>query len=258
MIYRATVFVIVAFWLLMMGMLVRVEFATNESDLLPVPPEYVWKLMFLHDQTSDLVLFNQHRRLGSFHLQPRRLPTGTDGTGGPIRLLSGSGGLSLSLPGVNAQSVVLRGSLELDERDAVQRFELNVNFHELHQPLPGLTLVLDGRPVLDQWHYLLRRGDAVLQENAGPPSILLDALDLHSLGVDPKAILEMGRQQSGTLKTTARRGTLHTNGEDIEAFVVTIRQSDSLETSIYVSQLGQILAVKTFAGYDLYDDSLTP
>ena len=253
MIYRALAVAIVAFWVLMMALLLRVEFSSGESGLLPVPAAYVWRLMFLHDQSSDLVLYGQHQRLGNFHLQPRRLPTGTDGTGGPIRLLNGSGGFVLDLP-----SVVLRGSLEWDERDALQRFEISVSFHEPHLNAQGVTLVLDGRPEREQWHYQLRRGDVVLQERSGSPSVLLDTLDLRSLGVDPKTLLEMGRQQSASASVTARRGVLHTSGDDIEAFIVTLRQSESLENTIFGSQLGQILAVKTFAGYDLYDDGLAP
>ena len=258
MIYRALAAAIAVFWALMMALLVRVELFSGSSDLLPVPVGYVWKLMFLHDQSSDLVLYAQRQRLGSFHLQPRRLPTGTDGTGGPIRLLSGSGGLSLSLPGMNPQNVVLRGSLELDETDTLQRFEVNASFHEPRQNTPGWTLQIDGRPSREQWHYQVRSGDTFMQENSGPSSILLDALNLHSLGIDPRSLLETARQQAAASQVTARRGVLHMNGDDIESFIVTMKQGDALENTIYVSQLGQILAVKTFAGYDLYDDSLTP
>ena len=258
MIFRAAAFAIVTFWVLMMALLVRVELSPDESGLLPVPPAYVWKLMFLHDQSSDLVLYNQRQRLGSIHLQPRRLPSGTDGASGPVRLLSGSGGLVLGMPGMSSQSIVLRGSLEIDDKDVLQRFEVYAGFHEPRQAGQGLTFVLDGQPVRDQWHYQLRRATEVVQEGSGPAAILLEGIDLHLLGIDPKALLEMGRQQAGTTTVTARRGALHMNGEDIESFIVAIRQGDTLETTIYVGQLGQILAVKTFAGYDLYDDSLTP
>ena len=34
--------------------------------------------------------------------------------------------------------------------------------------------------------------------------------------------------------------------------------ADSLESTIHISQLGQILSVKSFTGYNLYDEALTP
>ena len=150
---------ILAFWLVMMALLARVEFSTNEVELMPVPVDYVWKLVFLHDQPSDLTLYNQHVRIGTFHLQPSRLPNATDGTGGPVRVLSGSGSLALILPGGSNQNITLRGSLELDERNTVKRFGVNVSLHAAGQNPPGLSVVLDGQPEREQWHYQLRSGE---------------------------------------------------------------------------------------------------
>ena len=242
----------------MMALLVRVEFSSGEGEFLPVPVDYVWKLMFLHEQSSDLTLYSQRQRIGSFHLQPRRLPTGTDGTGGPIRLLSGTGSLSLSLPGIDPQNVVLRGSLELDDKNTVERFELNSGFRRAKQTIPSLNFVLDGQPARDQWHYQLRRGDTIIEENSGASAMLLEDLNLRQFGIDPKSIIQAHQQTVSGAGTTARRGVLHTNGEDIDAYVVTSYHGDLLETTVYVSQLGQILAVKTVGGYDLYDEALSP
>ena len=48
------------------------------------------------------------------------------------------------------------------------------------------------------------------------------------------------------------------NDEDAETFVVTIHQGEGMDTEVHVNQLGQVLAVKTFLGYDLYDETLAP
>ena len=258
MFYRAFAVGIVAFWLGMMALLVSVEFFSGESGLLPVPTEYVWKLIFLHEQLSDLVLYNQNQRIGDFHLQPRHLATGSDGSGGPTRLLTGSANMTLNVPALGPQSISLRGSMELDAGNTVRTFGLNTNFHEVGQHTTGLNLVLDGQPALDRWHYQLRRGEATLQENSGTSAILLDALDLRSFGIDPKAIMQAGQQQAAHATITARRGVLRIRGEEIESYVVTARQGEFLEITMYVSQLGQILALKTSTGYDLYDETLNP
>ena len=247
-----------AFWLLMMVLLVRVQFFADEGSLLPVPPEYVWKLLFQHEQSSSLTLYSQHQRIGSFQLQPRRLPAATDGTAGPVRLLSGSAVLPLSLPGLSSQNVTARWSLEMDEHDAVKRLGVNASIHTPGQSAAGVTLMLDGQPARDQWHYQIRRGETTWQEGSGPASRLLDAMDLRSVGIDPRALLQTGQQQVATASITAQRGTLHVNGEDLESYVVAIRHGELFETTIFVSPLGQILAVHTFGGYDLYDEALAP
>ena len=258
MFYRALTVGIVAFWLLMMGLLLRVELSSDEGELMPVPVDYVWKLMFLREQPSDLVLYNQHQRIGNFHLQPRRLPSGTNGAPGPVRMLNGSGGLALNLPGLSGQNVTVRGSLEMDERNTAQRVGFNISLHAPGQAALGTILTLDGMPSRDEWHYQVRQGDTVLQENSGSAAALLGALNVGSWGFDPRAILQTEHEQSATAKPTARRGVLHTDSEDVEAFVVTVHRGETLETTVYVSQLGQILAIKTLGGYDLYDDTLSP
>ena len=258
MFYRALTVGIVAFWLLMMGMLLRVELSSGEGELMPVPVDYVWRLMFLREQPSDLVLYSQRQRIGNFHLQPRRLPTGTDGAPGPVRVLNGSGGLALSLPGLSGQNLTLRGSLEMDERNTARRVGLNVSLHTPGQAALGTTLTLDGRPARDDWHYQVRQADTVSREDSGSAASLLGALDFGSWGFDPRALLQTEQAQVDTAKPTARRGVLHTDAEDVEAFIVTIHRGEPLETTVYVSQLGQILAIKTFGGYDLYDDALAP
>ena len=97
------------------------------------------------------------------------------------------------------------------------------------------------------------------KENSGTVcEHLLDDPDLRAFGFDPKVFGQMGRQQAAATTVTARHGTLHLHNEDVETYVVTLRQGDGLEMSIHLNQLGQILAVKTFLGYDLYDDAFAP
>ena len=255
--YRALTAVIVAFWLVMTAMLVRVEFAPNDSNLLPVPPEHVFKQMFLHEQASDLVLCHGRDRLGVFHLQPKHLPTAPDG---PANMVTFTGNFSLSLPGGPPnQRLNLHGSLDLDNRQAVRRFDFKAYLHEPKQTLPSLGFALDGLPGSNQCHYQVLRADVVQKEASGTPAQLLDDPDLRVLGFDPRPMLvNAGQQQAASTKLTARRSSIRSNGEVIETYLLTIQHAESIESTIQVSQLGQILIVKTFAGYDLYDETLTP
>ena len=255
MFYRALVVGIVGFWVWMAASLVRLELTPGDTRLLPVPTAYVWKLVFRHEELSALTLFNGRQRLGDLHLQPRR----RNAAGGPFHQLTGTGAFALELPGADRQRVVIHGTLYLDEQERIQHVELAANVHEPnHQDVPGTTILFDGHPPRGQWHYAIRRGNDLLKENSGTMEALLDDPDLRALGFDPKVFGQMGRQQAAAATITARHGTLHMNGEDVETYVVTIRQGDGLESSIHLNQLGQILAIKTFLGYDLYDDAFAP
>ncbi len=254
MFYRAFVVGIVLFWMLMIALLVRFEYAPGEAQTLSVPTARVWNLLFEHEELSALTLFSGRQRLGELYLQPRRQAPG----GGPFHQLSGTGSFVLNLPGLSGERMVFHGTLDLDKQNQVHRVELAASFHEADQPQPGTTVTLDGQPPLGQWHYAIRRGNTVLKENSGSVDQLLDDPDLRALGVEPKMLGQLGRQQAASANVTARHGTLHVNGEDLETFVVAIRQAEGAESSIYLNQLGRILAVKTFLGYDLYDVAFTP
>ncbi len=257
--YRLSVAAIVAFWLMMAALLVRTEFFPGRADSLPVPVDYVKRLVFRHELASELVLYRQRRRGdGTFHLQPKQLAP-DKGRGGGADLLSTSGSFLLSLPGVPAQRVVFHGILEIDDHDNVRRIELSVSLHEHKQNPPGVTLHLEGQPEEKRWHYQITRGNETLQEGAGTPDELVNRLDPRAYGIDPRVLLPASSPgATPPVRLTAQRGKLRVGDDEIDTYVVTIHHGDTLETTVHVNQLGQILAVKTFLGFDFYDDTLSP
>ena len=188
------------------------------------------------------------------NLQPRRLGSGETET----HQLTGSGSFALNLPGLLNQRLVLHGTFDFNAREELQHIEIALGLHQPRQNVPGTTFLLDGSPALDQWHYSLHRGNMVLKESAGRFAQLLDDPDLHALGFDPKLVGELSHQQASGTTITARHGTLRINGEEVETYLVTVQQAGGLESTVHLNQLGQILAVKTFLGYDLYNDEFTP
>ena len=254
MFYRALVVGIVLFWAGMTTLLLRLEFAPGESAMTPVPTAHVWKLVFRHEELSALTLYGGRQRLGEFHVQPRQRA----GPGGAFHQLIGTGAFTLDLPDATDERMVLHATLDLDENEEIQHVELAVNFHSPQPKTPSTTVVFDGEPPHGHWHYAIRQGENVLKDRSGTIEALLDDPDLRAFGFDPAVFGQMGRQQAAATTVTARHGTLHMNGEDVETYVVTIRQGGGLESSIHLNQLGQILAVKTFLGYDLYDDAFAP
>ena len=255
--YRLSVAAIVAFWLLMAALLVRTELLPSRADSLPVPVGYVGRLVFRHELASDLVLFRQRRRGdGNFHLQPKRL-TPNDARGGGGNLLNVSGNFLLNLPGATGQRMVFHGVLETDDSGEVRHVDFSVSLHQPRQTAPGVTLHVDGSPAQRQWHYQMARGGETLHEGSGTPEQLLENFDLRAYGIDPGVFSRVG-PQAASVRLTAQRGKLRVGEDDIDTYVVTIHHSDALETTIHVSQLGQVLAVKTFLGFDLYDETISP
>ncbi len=255
MFYRLFIVGIVVFWLLMAALLVRTELFPDRDYRLPMPVDYVGRLVFRHEQPSDLVMsYQRHRLDGTFHVQPKRVPASGDGKTPPTNLLNVSGNLPLTLPSAGKQRIVFHGSLEVDDHEQVERVDLSLSIHEPKQAAAAVTLHFDGRPAQNQWHYQLTRGNTTLLEGDGTPEAMLGSVDLRAYGIDPQVFSPANQQMAVTL--TAHRGVLRVGDEDIETYVLLIRQGDNLETAIHINQLGQILAVKTFLGYDLYDETL--
>lgn len=277
MFHRALNTAIILFWLLMTGLLVRVELFPDRGELLPIPVTHIVKLIFLHQQPSSLFLYNpQRQRLGEFHLQPQRVKN-PDANGTEfLNLLGGSGATTVRFPGVPNGRMTFRFSMELSEKYEVQRFDWSATLHTPGDKGPdgkktstSVGFEFDGRPAHDDYHYLIRIGDKVEKEASGTMASLLADPHLSVMGFDPRAVLDQweARQRNppgsaapapNPVEVTARRGMLHFNGDDIETFLLTLRYQDSYETTIHLSQLGQVLSVKTFAGYNLYDDALVP
>ena len=265
MFHRSLITGIILFWLVMTGLLLRVELFPERGDLLPVPIPYIAKLIFVHQQPSDLILYLKKERLGNVHLVTQLAKDPEDPSHGIVELVGCTGAVALRLPGVPYKRATFRFNTELTLRHEMRSFECVTTLYTPQQaPEDVLTIQFDGRPPRDEYHYVIHHGTRTDKENSGTVAALLDDPDLQVFPFDPRALIKQamssaaGRDAAGRMSLSAHRGTLHFNGEDLETYVVAIRLADSLESTIHVSQLGQILAVNTFAGYDLYDEALTP
>ncbi len=248
MLYRVLATGIVLFWVVMTGMLVRSEFFGGSATRQAIPPAHVFKQIFLHEQNSDLVFYRQRQRLGLFHVQPRR--------DGAANLLVITGGSTLDFFGAPNQRVVLRATFELDAQQAVRRFDVSATFREPHQKDPSLGVSVDGTPPSNHYHYLIRQGDAVKKERSGTPDEMLDDPDLRTFGFDPRNVIRQAFTQGAASTVDARRSTMAFNGETIDTYLVTFH--GMFESTLQTTQQGQILAFTTGAGYDFYDETLTP
>jgi hypothetical protein len=236
----------VLFWLTMTGLLLRKEFGPANTSLREVPLAHVAKLMLTHEQSSDLQVYNEKTVVGRLRLQPH--------TRGEERRIDLSGNLQFVLPGTARQSVAWSGSLDLDAQLSLQRFKITLS---LREPA-GTEIDLDVEPGEQVVRYTSRVGGRIVK-NA---RYSLDQVGLRewlrSEGIDPAFLAGLNIEASTPLAVTARLSSLEVRGEKVGTYLISAEHSGQTLFEAHVSQLGQILRVRTFAGYSAAPDDLLP
>jgi len=224
-------------------LLVRLVVNPESSSLNDVPVSHVARMVLLGGQTSELSIFENGRPAGSFSLRPGVARADE----GHTLLLSGN--VILALPFMARQRVVWQGSVKTDRAHRLDAVEGVFGVRD--SPNAVLVEFLPGK-------HLFRY--QVKGETTGQ-SFPLDAsgarMALKALGVDENAFDGI-RKGLETPAMTAKRSYVNIRNEKIEAFLVSIRQGEAPLADVYVSQLGQILFVRTSFGYTLGSEDVTP
>ena len=245
---RTAAILIVVFWLTMTGLLVRKEAGPGDSTLREIPIGHVVKLLFLHEQASELNIINEKLRLGHLHIQPRvRKETES-------RAIEFSGYLQFPIPGSARQRVAWDGEWEMEQSLATRRFRLGVTVHDPAH-LRGEVVIL---PASNRAHYELRGNSGTIEQQdysldqAGLREVL------HFLGMDPLLLPSAPIRDTPPPRIRALQSSMEIHGEHIDTYLVTIENNEQTLLEFHVSQLGQVLRAKTFLGYTLAPDDITP
>lgn len=246
MLYRATAIGIVLFWLTMTGLLLRHEMRPADSALRAVPAAHVVKLIFHHQQPSDLTIASEKLRLGQLHLHPR-----SDQAAGR-RTLGFKGHLSFAVPGARRQQrVAWEGELEMNKALAIQRFRLGLTVHEpafLHSEIFVWPAENRARFEMRAEDGALETRDFTLDEDGARAA-------LQQFGLDP-ALLTPGARPlaSPAPRVTARQSTFRIHGERIDTYQLTVEAGGQTWAECHVDQLGRIVHATTLLGYTLAPD----
>jgi hypothetical protein len=249
MLYRATALMIVTFWLTMTGLLLRKEFGPGDNSLRAVPLAHVAKMMFAREQASDLEIYSEKTAVGHLRLQPRT--SKEDGQ----RKISVAGWLQLAIPGTARQRVAWTGECDLGDQWEMQHGTLTIN---LREPV-GYTIELGLDVVARRLTIETRSGNALLKRTEYPMSE--DGLRrwLQEEGLDPTLLNSLvSSSQAVSMEVKARQSSLELRGERVETYLVAAEQSGQTIFEAHVSQLGQILRVRTLLGYSAAPEDLTP
>ncbi|HEX4086006.1 MAG TPA: hypothetical protein VHY22_13915 [Chthoniobacteraceae bacterium] len=240
MLYRFAAFGIITFWLVMMGMLVRLEVHPDETNILDVPVSYVVRIMFKHGQSSFLDVRDGEKPVGSISLRPSI--TGTD-----ARLLDFSGTLSVQMPLSNGrQRYNFNGGMAMNAALEVRTFHLDFTVQE-----PHTRLAVQGDIPRKLLTYQTYFGDHVSSSQRLP----LDAAGItpalmQSVGLDP-GVLPIVPTGMTPPTVSARETQITMHGEKLDVYQVSIHEGASTAMDIYMTQLGQVVLVNTNFGYTL-------
>jgi hypothetical protein len=232
MLYRATAIGVVAFWAVMMALLVRLETHPEQSDILDVPVSYVMRLMFRHGQQSFLTVSDGTRSIGSVNLRPSI-------SGSETRTLDFSG--TLSVP----QRFNFSGTIDMDTALRMRDFKAEFSVRE-----PPWHVNASGNAASNQLSYqvLLGTQQTAAQKLPMQASALIPAL-AQTAGLDPRALpIAAGITPP---EISAREGQITLHGEQLQVYQVTVSESGAPVIDLYVSQLGQIVSATSTFGYTL-------
>ena len=239
---------IVCFWLVMSFLLIRLEIDPDKSNLLTVPPAHVIKLMFMHEQISELNIMEDGKPVGNLMLHPKNDSDLNE------RTLVFTGGFSFRAPGAQKrQRISWDGKLVMDHTFAMRSLSLTASLQD-----PSYHLHLNIDPLTKRADYEIKQGtfpplrSSIPLTQEGLSSLLRD-----DLGYDP-AILQNMPVSVGSPTLSAKQTELVLHNEKIVAYLLTLKQGETTLAEIYVSQLGQILSAKTLIGYSLSTEETLP
>jgi hypothetical protein len=237
MLYRFATIGIIAFWMVMMALLVRLETHPDSTGIMDVPVSYVARIMFKHGQQSLLTVREQDKAIGTVTLRAST-------TGSNARVLDFSGSLSMQLAIAGAQRFNFHGIMDMDGALRMLDFQVDLN---MQQPHYQVTVKGDvGRKTLscevhDGTHLITAQmlpmdasalGPALLQSMGLPAN----AMPISTGGIAPPSV-------------TARETQIKLHGEQVQVYEVMVTEGAAPVAEFYVTQLGQVVLARTNLGY---------
>lgn len=252
MLHRLVATCIIAFWIAMTSLLVIQQMYPETANINAVPMSFVGKLVFQHQQSSDLNIYDKEKAkdVGYVHFQPR-LDTATG-----ARFLELSGNIVYTLPGAGGKRIAWSGNIEMDSTFNTKHIHLSVSLHG-----PGEQLVLNITPASKKVHYIVRSAKVIVDEN----TITLDEKGISSLltqsGISPALLAQVSGSNAAQFapEFSAQQSSVSINGETASTFLLTMKVGGQPLIEAHLSQLGQVIKASAPAfGYHLAPHNVKP
>lgn len=236
---------IAVFWLIMSTLLVRMQLQPETSALREVPPARVLAVLFEHQQSSTLGLRHQRLHYGTVSVHPS---IGSH----QERVLKFGGSTLLRASYLPHDRLSLEGEMKFDP--ALALIEARGSF-ELRDQATRFSYRFDSSAQsfvysIERNGTVFRKGDISLQKGA----LARLATDV---GIDP-AMLDTISSSGDSVTLSAHYSTFRYRDEKVEAYSLVLQRDHTTLSEIFISQLGQILMVKTPFGVELLPTDLMP
>lgn len=253
MIYRAAATLIVIFWLVMTTLLIRNEVEPESSGLRDLPLDHVLKVIYLHEQPSDLRIYSGSDSVGHLRIHPQvRKDTGE-------RVFDFTGTVQITLGSEKKSRVSWSGAMVMSPTFELRSSDWSVTLHDpgylrlevrteansptAHMKLQSKTGVIDERDVtLNEDGFT-----SVAQQFGATPDML---------ALVQRAKVQAEQAQKPVIR--ARQSSIRYRGERTETYLVTIEQNGQTLLECHFSQLGQVLQARDLFGHALRPDDLLP
>ena len=244
---RILALLITGFWVTMWTLLLQTEMEPQRAALREVPVGHVLKLFFHHQQASDLYLSSGANRIGHvrFHPQVRK----EDGA----RIFDFSGSAQVVVPGAPRQRLSWSGEVELLPTMELSKLHLMSALREsTTKDVPETTVIINIDAKTRDASYEIETGG----ERIDAQNFTLDEPGLRKLmdrlGIDPAVLQTVSAQTKGSSpRFSAHRSSMKLNDEKVDTLQVTAEMNGQTLLELHVSQLGQVLHVKTITGWVL-------
>ena len=246
MLWRILSAVIVLFWAVMTGLIIRDTYFPDHSRFAVVPPRFVFDL-FLSEAAAlnnTLHLYHDQEKVGHTTFSIRRLEEGKEV---PIYALQATG--TMRMPGAEEgdNDVTFRLVGELAEAERWQSFDLEVKSMTADvyativwkegEKLPKVEVKQAGKVVMNtQFLQTMMTMKGALAGVMGGRSDLL-------------AQLTQVQAESKALPLTAREGVMVLAGKQRHCYIVTLKLLQKEEVRIFFTEVGELARVEFPQGY---------
>lgn len=253
---------ILGFCSVMTVLLVRMAYFPEESRLAKEDPELVMERFLSRVGTeSSLDIWKGNEPVGYLRVEPHVMSPSEQERTGAVATLWVDGMLRLPLGPQANNKVNLSTKLAMDLNANVKESEMKLSLNEM-----GLALTITQKAKETEPTLVLTQGgftilDSSTMKSADGSSKSLLALLLSSIGQDPSRYEKQEKEMKTVAAqsvTEARRGGFEVQGERFNGYVLTTTLGGDRKITLYISESGELIQLKTFLEYRFISDGLRP
>lgn len=238
---------IVLFWLGMWTLLIRREYFPQDTRFSDVPINYLERILFKHEQISDLAIMANGSRVG--HLQIAPQIRNKDGA----RILRVTGDAQIRILDARTQRWLWTFIMESDAKLEPTAFFFTLIVRETGvRQSEGIHLWIDIHPKDRIASYTLKEDNVLVKEQTFPLSEAGISTLMAEMGMDAALLPSFTSVASSEIPTfRAQHTRLDIRGDEVDAYAVQGTYNGQTLFEAHVTELGNVIDAKSILGWNL-------